>query len=232
MAEPNSAGRTPQEPPPLYHEAGLLEEFNLPPKAIRYLRAHQRQLWTIFGLALALVLVLAGIDSYRGHWLKKGAEALDAALHAESGQREQLEKLLADYGATPSALWAEVELARLDEQAGKTEAAVSRYQAVLGKLKRDSKLEPLVLGKLAGLEENRKHWDAALGYLERLEGIAGRAPDAALAMGRIYEAQGKKAEALAMYKKFVEATAISLEESGVDQRRQMIMSHMELMQAR
>ena len=47
MAEPNSAGRTPQEPPPLYHEAGLLEEFNLPPKVIRYLRAHQRQLWTI-----------------------------------------------------------------------------------------------------------------------------------------------------------------------------------------
>ena len=40
MAEPNSAGRTPQEPPPLYHEAGLLEEFNLPPKVIRYLRAH------------------------------------------------------------------------------------------------------------------------------------------------------------------------------------------------
>ena len=48
------------------------------------------------------------------------------------------------------------------------------------------------------------------------------APDAALAMGRIYEAQDKKAEALTMYKKFVEATAISLEESGVDQRRQMI----------
>lgn len=72
----------------------------------------------------------------------------------------------------------------------------------------------------------------ALGYLERLEGIAGRAPDTALAMGRIYETQDKKAEALAMYKKFVEATAISLEESGVDQRRQMIMSHMELMQAR
>lgn len=103
-----------------------------------------------------------------------------------------MEKLLADYGATPSALWAEVELARLDEQAGKTEAAVSRYQAVLDKLKRDSKLEPLVLGKLAGLEENRKHWDAALGYLKRLEGIAGRAPDAALAMGRIYETQGKR----------------------------------------
>ena len=168
-----------------------------------HLRCITRQgLWTIFGLALALVLVLAGIDSYRGHRLKKGAEALDAALHAESGQREQLEKLLADYGATPSALWAEVELARLDEQAGKTEAAVSRYQAVLDKLKRDSKLEPLVLGKLAGLEENRKHWDAALGYLKRLEGIAGRAPDAALAMGRIYETQGKKAEARAMYRDF------------------------------
>ena len=118
MAEPNSAGRTPQEPPPLYHEAGLLEEFNLPPKAIRYLRAHQRQLWTIFGLALALVLVLAGIDSYRGHRLKKGAEALDAALHAESGQREQLEKLLADYSATPGKATSHSRALRTDSQTG------------------------------------------------------------------------------------------------------------------
>ena len=230
MTAQNGPGKMPPDSPPLYHEVGLLEQFNLPPHVIRFIRAHQRQLWRIFACVVALALLVAGIDAYRNHRQIKAAEALDAALQAESGQREQLAQVSKKYSSTPSALWAEVTLAQLDEEEKKISEAIKRYQSILAWLKPDSQLEPLIRGKLAGLEEQQKNWSAALAHYEVLGKQEDYAAESRLGMARMYEALGQKERALARYKKFVELTAVSTAESGEDPRRQLVLAHLELLQ--
>ena len=227
----NAPGQPPKDSPPLFHEYGLLEQFNLPPKAIRFIRANQRKIWGVVIACAAAALLIAGIDAYFDYRLKKAAEALDAAMQASGAeQRELLAGVSRKYGSTPSAQWAEVNLARLDEEGGKPEEAIARYRKLQGKFPKNSPMQPLLLGRMAALEEGREQWDAALSLYKSLSENNEFAPDAFLGMGRIHEARGKKDEALAMYKKFVEYTAVSTEESGVDPRRQMVLTRLEEMQ--
>lgn len=227
----NAAGQPPKDSPPLLQEYGLLEQFNLPPKAIRFIRAHKRRIWSMVIACAAVALLVAGIDAFLDHRLKKAAEALDAAMQAGGEQqRELLAGVSRKYGSTPSAQWAEVTLARLDEEGGKPEEAIARYRKLQGKFPKNSPVQPLLLGKMAALEEQRQQWDAALNLYKSLSDTNDFAPDAFLGMARIHETRGNKDEALAMYRKFVEFTAVSTEETGVDPRRQMVMSHIELMQ--
>ena len=232
MAEQHGAERRPQDLPPLFQEAGLLEQFNLPPKLILFLRRYQSAIWAVFASAIVLALAVAGYNAYTDHRSAKAAEALDTAMQAGEGRRDLLVQVRDDYSSTPSALWAEVALARMDEQENKADEAIQRYLAVRAKLKPSSHLIPLVLGKLAALEEQKKNWDASLAYYQELAKIDGFAADAHLNMGRLYEAQAKNDEALAMYKKFLEFTAVTTEQSGTDPRRQMVQSHIELLQAK
>ena len=232
MAEQHGAERKLQDLPPLFQESGLLEQFNLPPKLIRFLRRNQRAIWAVLVAAIVLALAIAGYNAYTDHRRAKGAEALDRAMQAGEGRRDLLQQVRDEYSSTPSALWAEVALARMDEQDNKAGEAIQRYQAVRAKLGPNSQLMPLVLGKLAVLEEQSKNWDASLAYYQELAKLDGFAADAQLNMGRLYEAQGKKDEALGMYKKFLEFTAVTTEQNGEDPRRQMIQSHIELLQAK
>lgn len=232
MAEQHGAERKLQDLPPLFQETGLLEQFNLPPKLIRFLRHNQRAIWAVIAAALVLALAVAGYNAYTDHRRAKGAEALDAAMQAGESRRDLLQQVRDEYSSTPSALWAEIALARMDEQENKADEAIQRYQAVRAKLKQGSQLLPLVLGKLASLEEQKKNWDASVAYYQELAKLDGFVADAHLNMGRLYEDQGKKDEALGMYKKFLEFTAVTTEQSGPDPRRQMIQSHIELLQAK
>ena len=232
MAEQRSAERISQDLPPLFQEAGLLEQFNLPPKLIRFLRRHQRTIWLVIVTIMVIAVAIAAYNAYRDNRAEKAAIALDAAMQAQDGRRELLQKVQTDFTSTPSALWAEIALARMDEQENKADEAIQRYQAVRARLVAASPLTPLVLGKLAALEEQKKNWDASLAYYQELSKLDGFAADAHLGLGRVYEAQGKKEEALAMYGKFLELTAITSEESGADPRRQMILSYIELLRAK
>ena len=121
-------------------------------------------------------------------------------------------------------------LAQLDEQEKKIGEAIKRYQSILAWLKPDSPLEPLVRGKLAGLEEQQKNWSAALAHYEALGKHEDYAAESRLGMARMYELLGQKDRALARYRKFVELTAVSTSESGEDPRRQLVLAHLELLQ--
>ena len=229
MAEQRGAERIPQDLPPLFQEVGLLEQFNLPPKLIRFLRRHLRAIWLVIVAIVVIAVAIAAFSAYRDNRMEKAAIALDVAMQAQDGRRELLQNVQADFAATPSALWAEIALARLDEQEGKIGEATQRYQTVRGRLVSASPLTPLVLGKLAALEEQQKNWEASMAYYQELAQLDGFAADAHLGLGRIYEAQSKKEEALAMYGKFLELTAITTDEAGADPRRQMILSYIELL---
>lgn len=89
-----------------FQEAGLLEQFNLPPKLIRFLRRNQRTIWGTIAAAVAIALAIAAFNGYKNHRVYKAAVALDVAMQAQEGQRDLLHKVQDDFSTTPSALWA------------------------------------------------------------------------------------------------------------------------------
>ena len=162
MAEPSAFDRENIKLQPLGPPPGLLDQFNLPPAFVAFIRRNRRPLLIVAGLCATLALGISGYTTYRDHLAGKAASALDAALIAGTGSRSQLEQVVSEFASTPSAMLARIELARLDEREGQRTAAIAKYEAVKAGLGKGSLLKPLVLTKLAGLLEQDKQWDRAL----------------------------------------------------------------------
>lgn len=206
MADHNAFDRNNPLLQPLGPPPGLLEQFNLPPAFIAFVRRNQRAVWLVLSLAMALIVAGAAFTTYRDYRATKAASALDAALNAKADKQKLLEQVATEYGSTPSGLWATIELAFLQEKEGQHSEAITRFEAINKRLSAKSLLKPLVLSKLGALYENDKQPEKALASYTELAGMAGFAPEAYRAMGRLYEMQGKPAEAKGMYEKYMEKT--------------------------
>jgi predicted negative regulator of RcsB-dependent stress response len=222
MAEPSAFDRENSKLQPLGPPPGLLDQFNLPPAFVAFVRRNRRPLSMVAAVGLALALGISGYTTYRDHRAGKAAAALDAALAAGAGGRGQLEQVASGFAATPSAVWARIELARLDEREGQRAAAIAKYEAVNSTLGSGSLVKPLVLIKLAGLLEQDKQWDRALALYNELAAIEGFAAEASRARGRVNEQAGRKAEAAAAYATFLELTAPADGQAKADPERDMI----------
>ncbi len=204
---PDDIRLQPLGPPP-----GLLEQFNLPPKVIAFVRRNQRMIWVAVVACAMVSVAVSGYTTYRDHRAAKAASALDAALMAKTDLRQRLEQVGRDFAATPSALWANIELAQMDEKEQQPGKALARYEQINTGLSAKSPLKPLLLFKIATLLEREKQFDKALATHGQLAGFAHFAAEAHRAMGRINEAQGNKDQAAAMYAKYLELTAVPPEQ--------------------
>jgi predicted negative regulator of RcsB-dependent stress response len=211
--------------PPL----GLLDQFNLPPAAITFIRRNQRAIWMAVAGCVFLAVAVSGYTSYRHYRAGKAASALDVALVAKQDSRQLLEKVVQEYGSTPSSLWARIELAFLEEKEGQLAKAIIQFEAINAGLTPQSLLKPLVLSKLAALNENEKQFDKALGYYGELAGNVGFAPEAYRAMGRVNEQMGKSAEAAIMYGKYLELTPSQGGQQKNDPVREMVQARLNQM---
>jgi predicted negative regulator of RcsB-dependent stress response len=173
-----------------------------------------------------LAVAVSAYTSYRHYREGKAASALDLALAAKQESRPLLEKVVQEYGSTPSGLWAQIELAFLEEKEGQRPKAISRFAEIEAGLSPQSPLKPLVLSKLAGLYENEKQFDKALVKYGELTGKESFAPEAYRAMGRVNEQLGKNAEAAAMYGKYLELTALQAGQEKNDPVREMVQSRL------
>jgi predicted negative regulator of RcsB-dependent stress response len=214
--DPNNIKLQPLQP------VGLMEQFNLPPKLIAFIRRNQRGVWvTVIGGCL-LAIAVASYSAYRDYRIAKAASALDAALVAKQGNRQLLDQVVQDFGATPSGLWAKIELAVLDEREGQPAKAITRLEEINTPLSPSSLLKPLVLTKLAALYENSKQLDKALAMYTELATREAFATEAYRAMGRINEQLGKKEEAVAMYTKYLESAATPAAQGKANPIREMV----------
>jgi len=182
---------------------GLLEELNLPPKAIQFIRRNKRNI--IIGL-LCSALAILGWSSLSYYLVRQNDRA--AALLSEAvgqGATEQrkvlLQKVLDDYGRTGSAKWAKVEMGHLAFDAQQYDEAIKVYLSVRDDLAKSSPVFPLVQLNLAQAYENNNALVEALAAYQRLAEIKGFAGEAYLAMGRIYESQKAVPQAKEMYGK-------------------------------
>lgn len=205
---------------------GLLEQFNLPPKAISFIRRNQRAIVLAISVGVILAIAASAYTTYRDYRADRAASALDAALVAKQDRRAMLEKVVQEYGSTPSGLWARIELALLDEKEGQRAQAIERFVAINAGLGTGSPLKPLVLTKLSGLYESEQQFDKAVPLVTELAALEGFAPVAYRTLGRLQEQMGKKEEAAAMYGKYLELTGGQPGQGQTDPMRDMVQSRL------
>lgn len=183
---------------------GLLEHFNLPPKAITFIRRHAKTLKIVLVVAVVAIVSASLYGSYREKQREEGASALAKALLLEKERKaEALSKVTTEYSSTTSALWAKIELANLEMSKGSFSSAASQYNAILGKTDEDSPLFALVLYALAqAYEADAKYGEATREY-DRLKNVKGYETLAYQGMARLEEAQGNLDKAIAIFNNFL-----------------------------
>jgi len=200
---------------------GLLEEFNLPPKVITFLRNNKRQIVAGLFCLVAAILGWSYYKNYTGERNDRAAALLAGAMAENSLEARAvlLENIVGEYGRTGAARWAEIELGHLAFTNGNFTEALRRYQAVLAGISSKNPLLPLVQLSLAQTHESLGAQAEALvayGKLAELQGFAG---DAYLAMARIHEEQGDPQQAREMYDKALAGEDLSPEAREMAQAR-------------
>jgi predicted negative regulator of RcsB-dependent stress response len=184
---------------------GLLEELNLPPAVITFIRKNARNLQ--IGLICLVVLVLAWVfyDYYTEMKEKKGASLLASGLQEESTDQRiwVLEKVINDFGRTDAARWSKLELAHLDYKNGRFEAAAAKYKEVLETLPAKTSLVPLTILNLAQSYEEAGQFDQAISQYSLLKKSPGFTNQAYWGLGRMYMAKEDKEQARNTYEEFL-----------------------------
>jgi predicted negative regulator of RcsB-dependent stress response len=187
--------------------SGVLDQLNLPPGLIDFLRKNQRTIWIFFGVVATVVTVVSLYGSYRNYTANKAAKAYDQALLLDGDQKKAaLEQVAEAYSSTPTAVWSKVELAHLDQEAGNVKAAIDKLTAVNSGLRATSLLKPLVLVNLGGLYEQDKQLDQAAATYQELKTLQGFEAAAVQSLGRVAEAKGEKEKAMGLYNEYLTLT--------------------------
>jgi predicted negative regulator of RcsB-dependent stress response len=183
---------------------GLLEHFNLPPKAIAFIRRHAKMLQISIVIILIVVVAVSLYGNYRKKTIEESSTALAKAIASpRDKQGEALQQVVNVYGNTPSARWAKIELAHLEMKGGAYSKAAEQYRRLLPEIKKDEPLFPLVLLGLAqALEADKKFAEAGAEY-EQLKGYKGFEHLAFTGQGRLEEAQGNFTKAIGVYNSFL-----------------------------
>ncbi|MBU0674715.1 MAG: tetratricopeptide repeat protein [Proteobacteria bacterium] len=182
---------------------GLLEELNLPPKAIQFIRANERALQ----IALVVFVVCFLGWTYWGHYTETKRENASSALalamlEADPAVRDgALSAVLDDFSGSSAAYWAMLEKGHALLKSGEYETALKDYREVASELSGKSPLQPYLLYGIALCLENLDRVDEAYAQYQKLSGYTGYELSGQLAMARMLELQGKAQEALDLYRK-------------------------------
>ena len=190
---------------------GLLEELNLPPKAIQFIRSNKRNI--IIGLLCSALAILgwSSLSYYLARQNDRAAALLSEAVGQGAAEQRKvlLQKVLDDYGRTGSAKWAKVEMGHLAFDAQQYDEAIKVYLSVRDDLAKSSPVFPLVQLNLAQAYENKNALPEALAAYKGLAEIKGFAGESFLAMGRIYESQKSVPQAKEMYGRVLTEEGVS-----------------------
>jgi len=168
---------------------GIMEELNLPPEIISFVRKNARTLQIALVLFLILVLSWIFYDYYTERQENNAASLLASAMQIEKTEERLpvLEEVVNDFSRTDTALWGKLELANLDYQNGAYDWAIVKYEEIITKLPSGSSLVPLVRLNLAQSYEETTQYDQAISQYNLLKKATGFREESHLALGRIYK---------------------------------------------
>ncbi len=189
--------------------SGVLDQLNLPPGLIDFLRKNQRTIWIVIGVVATVVTVVSLYGSYRNYTLNKAAKAYDQAIILDGGEKKAaLEKIAESFSATPSGIWSKVALAHIDQEAGEFKGAIDKLTAINSGLRSTSLLKPLVLVNLGGLYEQEKQFDQAAATYQELKTLKGFEAPAGRSLGRVAEEKGEMEKAIGLYNEYLTLTTV------------------------
>ena len=202
MSQQSAFDRQNIEESALDQPPGLLEQLNLPPELIKFIRQNQRAIWIATACISVLVVAVAGFNQYTTYREEKASSALTSAMQAEGeSKKEMLVKVVDDYGATSAGLWGRIELAHLSVEEGEFGKAIQQFSKIKNDVSSDNPLMPLILNTLGVLFEKNNELDKAVYSFNELSTYKGFEVSSFEALGRLYEAKGDKAKAVEMYEK-------------------------------
>jgi predicted negative regulator of RcsB-dependent stress response len=183
---------------------GLLEQFNLPPNVIKFIRKNLKIIYAVLVLVVIGALSWSAYDAYIQKRINMSSSALTNALKEPVTARQAaLQKVLADFPGMSSARWAKIELAHIDMKNGNFKAAAEKYTGIRGETKPADPLFGLVSYGTALAQEAGKDYDRAFDEYKALSKIEGYQPVGLLGMARIHEIKGEPEKALSVYERYM-----------------------------
>jgi len=204
MAGGNAFEKLHVEPSEKSNIEGLLEHFNLPPKAIKFLRKYKKIIISAIVIIVVVAISWAVYDTFKQKKINNSSSSLSVAMQTpEASRQAALIKVVEDYSGTDSARWARIGLAHIDLKNGKFNAAADQYDKIKEEISPSDPLYGLVsFGQAQALEASKKYDGAFSGY-EALSKIVGYQGIGLLGMARIYEMKGESDKALAIYEQYL-----------------------------
>jgi len=187
---------------------GLLEQLNLPPAVVRFVRQNKKAVQIVSVLVVVAVVTWALYGSYREKKIEESTTALSAALQINGEEKiAALSTVEKNYSGTSSALWAKINRAHELSSQGKREDARTIYVEVKDEVGKDSSLIPLLDLAIAQIDEALGNFDAALAEYSKVKDEEGYQELGYLGIGRIHELKKDYAKALEVYQEYLDGAS-------------------------
>lgn len=183
---------------------GVLEQLNLPPTAVQFVRKNQRTISLVLALITAVVVIWALYDSYLERKTRESSSALAVARKlSDDALIKSLEGVEKNFSGTDSALWASIEIARYHVDKKEFEKASAKYTEVRTNVKVTNPVYPLVTFGLAQAEEAQKNFSEALQEYSILKTTKGYESLGYSGAARIFEVQNDKEAAIKELEQYI-----------------------------
>ncbi len=183
---------------------GVLEQLNLPPTFVQFVRKHQKTIYLVIGIITVVVIVWALYGSYVE---KKRIESSSALALAQKLEGEEklvaLENVAEEYSGTGSGIWARIEIARYYMENDNFEEALQSYLTIRENVDNDNPINNLVTFGVAQAHESMEKYDSAALEYEKLKNIIGYESIGYTGAARIFEVQGKLDRAVNEYEQYM-----------------------------
>lgn len=183
---------------------GLLEQLNLPPAAIKFVRENKRLVQITLAALILIVVSWSLYGAYRDNRIQKSSEALAIALEQEGQQKlDQLSQVAEAFDGTDAALWARINRAQTLQNDSNMSEAQAEFLSIREEIGRSSLLYPLVTVGLAQSAEAAGNYAEAAEEYEVLLEIEGYESIGYLGAARVNEMQGNQDKALELYENYL-----------------------------
>ena len=181
---------------------------------------------TIIGVVVAFVVIVVGIILFNNYYLEPRANeaSTELAKSQELFDQQQFEKALpgfqkvaSDYSSTDAGNLAQLYIGLCQAKLGKWQEAVDALESFSDQ--GDQMISPAAEGALGNAYANLKQLDEAVEHLKKAAKKADNnslSPTFLIQAGEILESQGKKAEALELYKEVKEKYFNSMQYQTID----------------
>ena len=180
----------------------------------------------VMGCLAAVIIIIAGIILFNNYYLTPRANEASTELAKSQQLFEQqqydkalegFQKVAADYSSTDAGNLANLYVGICQANLGKWQEAVNTLETFSGK--GDQMISPAAEGALGDAYANLNQLDKAVEHMKKAAKMADNntlSPIYLIKAGEILESQGKKAEALELYKQVKEKYVNSMQYQTID----------------